>query len=61
MKYDISFASLVLSPDQKYAVIAGGEIYGHGAKKDDQVYLTINMNTYEMDKIEHNFQLKIFN
>ena len=41
MGYDISYADLVLSPDEKYCVIAGGEIYANGEKKSEDTYLTM--------------------
>lgn len=52
MMYDISFANLVLSPDQKYAVIAGGEIYGLNLGKDDQCRLTMNTKDLFMRSIQ---------
>ena len=48
MRYDISFANLVLSPDEKYAIIAGGEIYGFGCRKEDTFYMTMNTTTLNM-------------
>ena len=42
MAYDISFANIVLSPDQKYCVIAGGEIYGDAERKSEDTYLTMS-------------------
>ena len=42
MAYDISFANAVLSPDQKYFVIAGGEIFGDADRKNDDTYLTMS-------------------
>ena len=42
MAYDISFANAVLSPDQKYCVIAGGEMYGDAERKRDDTYLTMS-------------------
>jgi len=48
MKYDMSFSNLILSPNQKYGVIAGGEIYGFGARKDDSFHLTMNTKSLFM-------------
>ena len=42
MAYDISFATAVLSPDQKYCVVAGGEIYGDAELKKEDTYLTMS-------------------
>ena len=42
MGYDISFANLVLSPDKKYGVIAGGEVFTVGEKMDSSIYFTMN-------------------
>ena len=54
MKYDISFASIVLSPDKKYGVIAGGEIYGYGARKYDNFHLTMNTRTLFLRSLQEN-------
>ena len=48
MRYDISFADLVLSPDEKYAIIAGGETYGFGCIKDQHFHLTMNTSNLNM-------------
>ena len=42
MAYDVSFANLVLSPDEKYSVIAGGEMFGYGERKAEDTYLTMS-------------------
>ena len=42
MAYDVSFADLVLSPDQKYCVVTGGEMYGDAEKKNEDTYLTMS-------------------
>ena len=53
MMYDISFASLVLSPDEKYGVIAGGEICGcrNLHSKNIEIfekYTQLTMNTHNL-------------
>ena len=52
MRYDISFADLVLSPDEKYAIIAGGETYGFGCIKDKHFHLTMNTSNLHMRSLD---------
>lgn len=52
MRYDISFADLVLSPDEKYAIIAGGETYGFGCIKDKQFHLSMNTSNLNMRSLD---------
>ena len=52
MRHDISFANLVLSPDEKFGIIAGGEIYGFGSRKDEHFYLTMNTENLFMRSLE---------
>ena len=52
MRHDISFANIVLSPDEKYAIIAGGEIYGFGSRKDEHFHLTMNTSNLFMRSLE---------
>ena len=71
MAYDLSFAAAVVSPDQKYCVIAGGEMYADSERKKEDTYLTMSTKTlvlrelgakepmYEDDSLFTNNILKI--
>ena len=52
MRYDISFADLILSPDEKYAIIAGGETYGFGCIKDKHFHLSMNTTNLNMRSLD---------
>ena len=41
MAYDVSFADVVLSPDEKYCIVTGGEVYGDAERKSEDTYLTM--------------------
>ena len=62
--YDISFANLVMSPDEQYCVVAGGEIYGDGAKKIDNTFLTMSTRSLILralgDKSSHDEDESLF-
>ena len=56
MAYDVSYADLVLSPDEKYCVIAGGEIYEWEKKKSEDTYLTMTTKNMVLSSLgEKNF------
>ena len=55
MGYDISFANMVLSPDETYCVVAGGEIYsgeGLNGKEDQSLYLTMDTTNLVLKALE---------
>merc|ERR1712126_421936 len=45
-------ADLILSPDEKYAIIAGGETYGFGCIKDKQFHLSMNTSNLNMRSLD---------
>ena len=52
MAYDVSFSTLVLSPDRKYGVIAGGNICGYCDRRGDYTQLTMNTHNLVMRSLE---------
>ena len=59
MGYDISFANAVLSPDESYCVVAGGEIYSGGGlrtEEDKSLYLTMDTRSLKLKALEKNYE-----